>query len=219
MSSAVTRACCLLCGLLLSGIVQAADPSFELPLHELKKPSLPPSPPKAAAGGRKASKKPRKHRTETAAATAGATEPAPAVAQAPASEETSPAVEEVQLTAGLPCWFAGQVAGVLAAQAPADPLLRGFRLAPVALPRHEGATVVVTCGLPAAEAYTTARLLETRHLGLVNLTGDESAENVLEQVLGGLGFSYVVEGAAGERRFLVSLQSEPETLLRLLIKP
>ncbi|CAH2031759.1 hypothetical protein [Trichlorobacter ammonificans] len=233
MCSVLTRACCLLCGLLVSCIAWAADPSFELPLKELKKPSLPPSSKKTAVGsgtksaaksseGARSGRKSRRHRTGKAEAmTAAAPDvPTPAVASAPvpAADVTS-TVEEVLLTPGLPCWFAGQVAGVLAAPAPAAPLLRGFKLAPVALPRHEGATVVITCGLPAAEAYTTARLLETRHLNLLNLEGNEAPERVLEQVLDSLGFSYVVEGSAEERQYLVSLDNDPETLLRLVIKP
>jgi hypothetical protein len=55
---------------------------------------------------------------------------------------------------------------------------------------HAGLTVVVTCGLPPAEAYTYARLLAGSNADLLVFPGDESPGRVVGKLASHLGLSH-----------------------------
>lgn len=216
------RLICCIAVLLLNSVCQA-EPSFELPLKELKKPSLPPSAKKSKAAARQTAKtaetsaKPRKTASSTPQKAVKTAAAAPAVS-APAQPAT-PKIDEVTLKPGLACWFAGQTAGIVAAPVTAPELQKGFRLAPVAVAQHDEVTTLITCGLPDAEAYTIARLLAARNLQMLNINGTESSEQTVEKVLNSLGFSYQREQGEGAASFIVALDGTQEKLVRLVISP
>ena len=219
--SVVKPLICCIAVLLLNSVCQA-ESGFELPLKELKKPSLPPTAKKPKAAAKQAAKtteasaKPKKAATGTPAKTVKAAAAAPTVA-VPA--EATPRMDEVVFRPGLACWFAGQVASAIAAPVTAPELQKGFRLAPVAVAKHDEVTAIITCGLPEAEAYTIARLLASRNLQMLNINGTESSEQTLEKVLNSLGFSYQREQNEGGISFIVALDGTQEKLLRLVIRP
>lgn len=212
---------CCIAVLLLNSICQA-ESGFELPLKELKKPSLPPSAKRPKAAAKQTTKTAETSARPKKAATGAPKKAVKAVAAAPAvavPAEATPKMHEVVLKPGLSCWFAGQVASVIAAPATAPELQKGFRLAPVAVAKHDEVTTLITCGLPDAEAYTIARLLAARNLQMLNINGTESPEQTVEKVLNSLGFSYQTEQNEGGNSFIVALDSTQEKLLRLVIRP
>lgn len=213
--------CCMF--VLMLSVSGWAAPEFDIQLKELKKPSLPAvskKPAAAAASGKtKSKRRSRKYRAEKTEPSAPPVAPEKSQTNAVTVDEPLP-VEEITIRPGLPCKLAGQVADTLAAEADNAPsLLQGFRLAPVAVAQHEGATVIITCGLAVAEQYTVARLLETRNVQLLNISGGESAEQVIEGVINSLGYSYQVEHGEKGARYLILLESDKETMLKLVINP
>jgi len=212
--------CCMF--LLMLSVPGWAAPEFDIQLNELKKPSLPAVSKKAVSppsGKTKSKWRSRKYRAKKRGASA-----------LTAPQEQSPAgrvivgkplpVEEITIHPGLPCKLAGRVADTLAAEADNIPsLLQGLRLAPVAVAQHEGATVIITCGLASAERYTLERLLETRNVQLLNINGRESAEQVIEGIINSLGYSYRLEHGEKGTNYLVLLESGKDTMLKLVISP
>lgn len=218
--------CCMF--VLLLPVSGWAAPEFDIQLKELKNPSLPSVSKKSASAvssskKTKSRRKSRRYRAEKAEPSAPpvavAATPEKPVATAMIIAEPLP-VEEITIRPGLACKLAGQVADTLAAEAGNIPsLLNGFRLAPVAVAQHDGATAIITCGLAAAEQHTIARLLETRNAELLNIQGGETAEQVIEGVINSLGFSYQIEHGEQGTSYLIVLESAKETMLRLVISP
>lgn len=229
--------CFFLCALFFASTVLADNAKFELSLDELQKPSLPAvakkpekrqpvAKPKIATAGSTAKAAAEASKKSAAVANAKdrphppqkSVKPVEVAKTAVAQTNVNMIIEDVILKDGLPCWFAGQVAGVLTAAVAASPLLDDFRLAPVAVSTYKGATVATVCGLPAAESHTLARLLQMRNLDLLNISGTESGEVVLQKVLDSFGFSYAAEETTKGRNYLVYFDGEPESVLRLVIK-
>lgn len=220
---------CCIAVLLLNSVCQA-ESGFELPLKELKKPSLPSSARKQKPAAPKETAKPAtepakivKPDAETVRKKAAAKPPEskkstmPVKAASSASAEGFAPVEDLILKPGLPCWFAGQTAGAIAISAP-ELLDKEYNLAPVAVVRYDDATTVVTCGMPLAEQFTLARLMERQNIQLVNINGSETAEQVIVKIVNSLGFSYQTEHAEETQILLIAASAKQEKLIRLTIK-
>jgi len=212
--------CCMF--LLMLSVPGWAAPEFDIQLNELKKPSLPAVSKKAvspSSGKTKSKWRSRKYRAEKTEPSASPPAPEQSTVNAVIVDEPLP-VEEITILPVLPCKLAGRVADTLAAEADNIPsLLQGLRLAPVAVAQHEGAIVIITCGLAYAEQYTAARLLETRNVQLLNISGRESAEQVIEGVINSLGYSYRLEHGEKGTNYLILLESGKDTMLKLVISP
>lgn len=166
----------------------AAPAGFELDLKELKKPS--PTlitPPKRVTTPQITKPQP------TAKAPAKKVRPAAKTAQrapkiAPAPQQTA---EQLALLDGATaCIRARLLLEAVAKPIPVEDALQGLILPAIAAGRHQGATVVLACDLPTAEAYTFGRLLEADGVTLINLAADAAAELTVATVAEALGLSY-----------------------------
>lgn len=166
----------------------AAPAGFELDLKELKKPSSPLAAPPKRATAPKATKP-----HATAKAPAKKARPAAKVAQratqpALAPRETDELV--VLLDGATPCQRARLLLDAVAKPLPVAEVLQGLAVPATAAGRHQGATVVLACDLPTAEAYTFGRLLEADGVTLINVAADASAELTVDLFAEALGLSY-----------------------------
>lgn len=165
----------------------AAAASLELDLKDLKKP------PVTGRSKKQATTKLPAKQPATAKTAVKKPLTAPKVvqpvstAQKAASEELGPLV---LLDSASACPLARQLLEAVADPLPVDKALNGLSLPAAAAARLQGATAVLACGLPAAEAYTFRRLLETKGLQLISLVGDEQADLVVQSVAQGLGLTF-----------------------------
>jgi len=189
--------CCLCASLaLLTAGAIAAPPGFDLDLKELKKPPTvivthkkqapAQKAPKASAAARTITKKTTAP-TKTAQASKKLVSP-PVPHQTPVPPDVA---EQIILLDGkTACRLAQLLLEAVAEPTPVAETLQGLPLTATSAARLQGATVVLTCGLPTAEAYTFRRLLEADGIQLINLAGDEQASQVVQTVALGLGLSY-----------------------------
>jgi len=210
--------------MLLLAQISWAAPGFDLDLKELKKPSQPAAPKKAAP--------PRKKKSEAK------TTPK----KQPVVVDTKPAIKqsEIALTPLLQpvpeqselilhrgdnaCQLAERVAVALARTVPTESLLNGLDLKPVATVNNGQLDLMVTCGLPVAEAYTFSRLLEEHRVELVNIRGDETAGQTAQKIIDALALSYQQEHAENDtdgntRIYLFPADAQRQRPLRLVVKP
>lgn len=166
----------------------AAPAGFELDLKELKKPS--PTlltPPKRAATPKTTKPQP------TAKAPDKKARPVTKTAQR--APKTVPAPQEateqlVLLDGATACIRARLLLEAVATPVPAEEALQGLALPAITAGRHQGATVVLACDLPAAEAYTFGRLLEADRVTLINVAADAPLELTVDLIAEALGLSY-----------------------------
>ena len=209
--------------LLLTQISWAA-PGFDLDLKELKKPSQPAAPKKAAP--------PRKKKSEAKAApkkqpALADTKPAIKQPETTLSPLLQPAPEQSELIlhrGDNPCQLAERVAVALARTVPTELLLNGLDLKPVATVNHGQLDLMVTCGLQVAEAYTYSRLLEEHQVALVNIRGDETAGQTAQKIIDALALSYQQEHVEkeiddGTRIYLFPADAQRQRPLRLVVQP
>lgn len=181
---------------LVPAVATAAPPGFDLDLKELKKPSAVIVTPKKQTPVQKVSKTAAitKITAKKAAAPAKTIQPPKKLVSPPAPIQTPvprQGIEQIVILDGATaCRLALLLLKAVAEPVPPAEVLQGLSL-PVAAAAHlQGATALLTCGLPTAEAYTFRRLLEVDGIQLINLTGDEQAIQVVQAVAQGLGLSY-----------------------------
>jgi len=190
--------CCLCASLMLLAVgASAAPPGFDLDLKELKKPPavivthkkqapVQKAPTKAPAAARTTTKK-------TAAPTKTAL-PSKKLVSPPVPNQTPvpPDVAEqiILLDGKTACRLAQLLLEAVAEPAPVAETLQGLPLSAASAARLQGATVLLTCGLPTAEAYTFGRLLEAERVTLINVAADQPLAVTVDQVAQALGLSY-----------------------------
>jgi len=194
-----------------------AAPGFDLDLKELKKPSPPPAVAKKSkpvAAVKKKASTPTKRSGQPA--------------QPPVTPPVEPAVaslspSELALKAGEPCLLAERIAVAVARSVPAATLLNGLELHPVAAVSYGEVSVLITCGISAAEAYTYGRLLEEHQVELVNIRGDETAGQTARKVIDALALPYQIETDSaskdGTLTYLMPASQERQRPLRLTLQP
>ena len=209
---------------LFSSSAAWAAPGFDLDLKELKKPSQPAAPKKAAP--------PKKRKSEARATTkktSAVADSKPAVKQSetalamlpqPASEPS----ELILHRGDNPCQLAERIAVALARTVPTELLLHGLDLKPVATVNHGQLDLMVTCRLPDAEAYTYSRLLSAHLVELVNIRGDETAGQTAQKIIDALALSYQQEPAEQDsngstRIYLFPADAQRQRPLRLIVHP
>lgn len=171
-------------------VTPAAAVSLELDLKDLKKP------PVTARSKKQATTNLPAKQPATVKAAAKKPVPPQKIVQpvSTAQKQVQPAPEElgplVLLDSASACPLARQLLEAVADPLPVDKALNGLSLPAAAAARLQGATAVLACGLPAAEAYTFRRLLETKGLQLISLVGDEQADLVVQSVAQGLGLTF-----------------------------
>lgn len=181
------------------GPAHGADPaSFELDLKELKPPAkAAPQPVKPAA------KKPPVKAVEKAAdqKTAPKAKVKPVIAKQaakPASPKTvsQPATEplyrEIILSAAPPCELAPNIIAAMASPVSTTEILHNMTIAAPYAATYEGANLVVTCGMAAAEELTYRRLLAAHGTALLNIIGNEQPEQLMQEICTALGASYQI---------------------------
>ncbi len=199
--------------LLLAG--QAfSEPSFELELKELKKPSIPVIKAKKKKASAQKKIKPRIKQVT------------PEVIKAEEVGKGSEPViwiSELTLKAGDGCQLAERMAVALAHSVPAETLLNGLDFKPVASVVYDGQGLLLVCGVPTAEVYTYNRLLAEHNVQMLNLTGTESVGQVARQVIDCLGLSFRLDfdehSKEDELVYLFPADKERERPLRLTIQP
>lgn len=209
---------------LFSSSAAWAAPGFDLDLKELKKPSQPAAPKKAAP--------PKKRKSEAKATTkktSAVADSKPAVKQSETALATlpQPASEPSELIlhrGDNPCQLAERIAVALARTVPTELLLHGLDLKPVATVNHGQLDLMVTCRLPDAEAYTYSRLLSAHLVELVNIRGDETAAQTAQKIIDALALSYQQEPAEQDsngstRIYLFPADAQRQRPLRLVVHP
>ena len=209
--------------LLLAQITWAA-PGFDLDLKELKKPSQPAAPKKAAPPRKKKSEAKATPKKQPTVADAKPAIKQPKIALTP-TPQPAPEQSELILHRGdNSCQLAERVAVALARTVPTELLLNGLDLKPVATVNHGQLDLMVTCGLQVAEAYTYSRLLQEHQVELVNIRGDETAGQTAQKIIDALALSYQQEPAekdsnSGTRIYLFPADAQRQRPLRLVVQP
>ncbi len=133
------------------------------------------------------------------------------------------APSELALKGGNACRLAEQMAVAVARPVPADSLLHGLSLKTVAAVNASGVNVLVTCGIPPAEAYTFERLLAFHSVQLLNINGDESDSEVSDKVNQALGLTFMIEkddiSINGDLIYLYPAGTDRQRALRLMVQP
>lgn len=202
---------------LLMPIQVWAAPGFDLDLKELKKPSAPPAvarKSKPVVTAKKKASVPSKRSVK----------PAQPPAAEPAATPVAPlSPSELTLKAGDPCLLAERIAVAVARSVPAATLLNGLELHPVAAVSYGEVSVLITCGISAAEAYTYGRLLEEHQVELVNIRGNETAGQTARKVIDALALPYRIESDSeskdGTLTYLMPSSQERQRPLRLTLQP
>lgn len=206
----------------------AASPGFDLDLKDLKKPSSPPAVAKKSTTATSQKKPSAAVRQVTATQppkrqTALKPKTAPAVTPAAATASVDPVPSELTLVGGDACRLAERMAVAVARSAPAEQLLFSLNLKPVAAVQYNNLSLLISCGISAAEAYTYGRLLEEHQVQLVNISGNESVGQVARSIIDALALSYQLTGdRSGSGTALVYLfpaDNERKRPLRLIIQP
>lgn len=199
-----------------------ATPGFELDLKELKSPSSPPpAATKKNTSGKTVTKKIQPARQPTQVTKKPKTAPPQQVP--PAAPVLAVAPSELALKGGDACQLAERMAVSVARSVPSETLLNGLDLKPVAAVRAAGLSALITCGIPPAEAYTFARLLEAHEIQLLNINGTETISQVGHSINDTLALSYLIEKDAtdqgGELIYLYPADTERQRPLRLILQP
>jgi hypothetical protein len=179
-----------------------ADPaSFELDLKELK-PAVKPAPQKPAPQPAKpaAKKQPAKAVEKTAVQKAAVVkakpvktiEAKPAVPQTASKPATEPLYREIILSAAPPCELAPNIIAAIASPVSTTEILHNMTIAAPYAATYEGANLVVTCGISAAEELTYRRLLAAHGAELLNIIGNEQPEQLMQEICAALGASYQI---------------------------
>jgi hypothetical protein len=188
-------------------------PGFELDLKELKKPSPPP-----VATKKKPATTVKKKQT---AHVTKANKPQPQTVPSGTLAPVEPS--ELTLKAGEACPLAERLAVAIARSVPAETLLNGLDLRPLAAVSYGNLSVLITCGIPLAEAYTYRRLLEEHAVQLVNFRGNEQAEQVAGTLIDALALSYRLEtdesSPAADLVYYFPADQERERPFRLTLQP
>ncbi len=199
--------------LLLAGS-SFSEPGFELELKELKKPSIPVLKTRKNNTSSRKKKKPRIKQME------------PEVTKPEEIKKlTEPVmlVSELTLKAADICQLAERMAVALAHSVPPETLLNGLNFKPLASVVYDEQGLLVTCGMPAAEAYTYNRLLAEHEVQMLNLKGTESAEQVASEIIDCLGLSFMLDSDEHSKKdeliYLFPAGKERERPLRLTIQP
>jgi hypothetical protein len=198
--------------LLLAGS-SFSEPGFELELKELKKPSIPVLKTRKNASAKKKIK-PRIKQMEPEA-----TKPEEI------KKLTEPVmfISELTLKAADICQLAERMAVALAHSVPPETLLNGLNFKRLASVVYDEQGLLVTCGMPAAEAYTYNRLLAEHEVQMLNLNGTESAEQVASEIIDCLGLSFMLDSDEHSKKdeliYLFPAGKERERPLRLTIQP
>jgi hypothetical protein len=217
----------LLCSALVLQLqIVWAAPDFDLNLKDLKKPSIP-----TTVTKKKTVVVHKKKKTEsktTQQKKPAEAEPVPAVAVKHTT--TSPTVqkdtEPSELTlhqGGNACQLAERVAVAVARTVPTSSLLNGLDLKPVAAVSYGELGLMIICGMSPAEAYTYSRLLEEHQVELVNIRGDETAEQTARMVFDALALPYQIESANKAHHdsltYFIPASQEHQRPLRLTLQP
>lgn len=154
----------------------AAPGGFDLDLKELKKPA-------------DTVVKPRPHAAERKKAKTHRTHPKGAKRKLHSTQPAAP--RSVTLEGATACTLARQFLEALAEPVPVEKVLQGITMPAASMAaRYQGATVLLACGLHAAEAYTFQRLLEADGVQLINIADDETPLQVMQSVARQAGLSY-----------------------------
>lgn len=209
--------------LFLAQITWAA-PGFDLDLKELKKPSQPAAPKKAAPPRKKKSEAKATPKKQPSIAEAKPAIRQPEITLNPTPQPVPEQSELVLHRGDNPCQLAERIAVALARTVPKELLLNGLDLQPVATVNFAQLDLMVTCGLQVAEAYTYSRLLEEHQVALVNIRGDETAGQTAQKIVDALALSYQQEHTEKERDdstriYLFPADAQRQRPLRLVVQP
>ncbi|MDK9717711.1 MAG: hypothetical protein OEL57_07350 [Trichlorobacter sp.] len=210
--------------ILLVAQISLAAPGFDLDLKDLKKPSQPAVPKKAAPPGKKRGEAKATQKKQPAVADAKPAIKQPKIALNP-TPQPAPEQSELILHRGdNSCQLAERIAVALARTVPTELLLNGLDLKPVATVNHGQLDLMVTCGLQVAEAYTYSRLLEEHQVELVNIRGDETAGQTAQKIIDALALPYQLEHAEKEtdgstQIYLFPADAQRQRPLRLVVQP
>ncbi|SJZ71924.1 hypothetical protein SAMN02745119_01447 [Trichlorobacter thiogenes] len=201
-----------------------AAPGFDLDLKELKKPSQPTAPKKAAPPRKKKSEAKATPKKQPAIADAKPAVKQPEIALTPLPQPVPEQSELILHRGDNACQLAERIAVALARTVPTESLLNGLVLKPVATVNHGQLDLMVTCGLQIAEAYTYSRLLEEHQVELVNIRGDETAGQTAQKIIDALALSYQQEQVEKEldgstRIYLFPADAQRQRPLRLVVQP
>lgn len=206
--------------LVLTSQAWSAPPGFDLDLKELNKPlQLPEVTKKKPVTTRKKASRAVKQLTP-----AKSGNKISASSQKESDSVLQPiAPSELALKGGNACQLAERMAAAVAQPVPTEPLLNGLNLQPVIAVRHGNLNLLLTCGLPAAEAYTYSRLLEEHQVRLINLEGNETVGQIAQGMIERLGLSCQVvldnSSMGGELIYLFPAGQERQRALRLTLQP
>jgi hypothetical protein len=210
--------------MLLLAQISWAAPGFDLDLKELKKPSQPAAPKKAAPSKKKKSEAKATTKKQPAVVDAKPAIKQPEIALTPLLQPVPEQSELILHRGDNPCQLAERIAVALARTVPTESLLNGLDLKPVATVNHGQLDLMVTCGLQVAEAYTYSRLLEEHQVELVNIRGDETAGQTAQKIIDALALSYQQEQVEKEsdgstRIYLFPADAQRKRPLRLVVQP
>lgn len=199
-----------------------AAPGFDLDLKELKKPSAPP--PAATKKAVKPAAKTRHHASAKKQNRTTGRKNSPVQKQAETTVAAlSVAPSELVLKGGDACQLAERMAVAVARSVPAESVLNGLELKPVVAVKSGDLTMLITCSLSPAEAYTFARLLETRQIYLLNIGEHETTAQVAQGIIDTLALSYIRENDTasppGELSYLFPADQERQRPLKLTLLP
>jgi len=130
---------------------------------------------------------------------------------------------ELTLKIGEACPLAERIAVAVARSVPAATLLNGLDLPSVAAVTYGNLSVLITCRIPAAEAYTYSRLLGDHAVQLVNFRGNETAEQVASTLINAFALSFRLEAdnfsPTGDLVYFFPADQERERPLQLTLQP
>jgi len=198
----------------------SAEPGFDLDLKELKKPStpLPATSKKTVSTTTRQKSIPAKKQ----ASVAKKKKPAPYM-QTAAAPPLPVVPSELALKGGNACLLAERMAVAVARSIPAETVLNGLDLKPVAAVIFGNLSALITCGISDAEAYTYSRLLAGHQVQLVNIIGNETAKQVARSIIDALALSYQIEADESSRDgnliYLIPADHERQRPLRLILQP
>lgn len=207
--------------LLLADTPVCSGAPFDLDLQEFSKPFVPRSETSKKKPAVTAKTAATTHRKRIKPPKAASTQkPVPV----PPEEATASLPAELSLKADDTCRLAENMAIALAPAVPAESLLNGLDLHPVAGVRAGDGGLLITCGLSVAEAYTYQRLLEEHGVRLLNVGATDSAGKIAQELMGYLGLSCSQEAVGpatgGELIYLCPATGEQhQRPLRLIIQP
>lgn len=205
-----------------------ASPGFDLDLKELKKPSTPPAVTKKTPVTKTAVKKQTTSVTQPAAQpkkSVSAPKPVPVTQATPVVVSAPVAPSELTLVGRTPCQLAERMAVAVARAVPAEQLLFGLNLKTIASVQYNSLSVLISCNIAPAEAYTYSRLLEAHQVQLVNIRESETIGQVARSIVDALALSYQLEKTISVKDkgesliYLFPQDRERQRPLRLILQP